>query len=194
MVLIGLNGSPRAKGNCSFLLDVALRSAQEEGIEVKRFEVHQLMLTQEKPYCDACSSPCNRSCFENTPLEEAFEEMKKASGLILASPVYFGTVSAQLKAFWDKTRFLRAEKALIGKVGGAIAVGATRFGGQETTLRTLHDMMLIQGMTVVAEGTVETDAGHQGVCSTAPSREDEFAQKRAVILGKRLAEEIKIRG
>lgn len=194
MVLIGLNGSPRAKGNCSFLLDLALQSAKEEGIEVKRFEVHELMLNQEKPYCDACSSPCNRSCFENTLLDEAFEEIKKAGGLILASPVYFGTVSAQLKAFWDKTRALRSEKALVGKVGGAIAVGATRFGGQETTLRTLHDMMLIHGMSIVAEGTVGTDAGHQGVCSTAPSREDEFAQKRAVILGKRLAEEIKIRG
>ncbi len=194
MVLIGLNGSPRAKGNCSFLLDLALESAKEEGIEVRRFEVHELMLNQEKPYCDACSSPCNRSCFENTPLEEAFEEIKKAGGLILASPVYFGTVSAQLKALWDKTRALRSEKALVGKVGGAIAVGATRFGGQETTLRTLHDMMLIHGMSIVAEGTVDTDAGHQGVCSTAPSREDEFAQKRAVILGKRLVEEIKIRG
>ncbi len=193
MVLLGLNGSPRLKGNCSFLLDLALEAASEEGLETRRFDVHPLMLTQEKPYCDACSSPCNRSCFENTPLEEVFEEMKKAGGLILASPVYFGTVSAQLKAFWDKTRALRSEKALIGKVGGAIAVGATRFGGQETTLRTLQDMMLIQGMSVVAEGTLETDAGHQGVCSTAPSWEDDFAKKRAVILGKRLAQEIKIR-
>lgn len=193
MVLIGLNGSPRVKGNCSFLLGIALEAAREEGITVKRFDVHPLMLTQEKPYCDVCSWPCNRSCFQNTPLEEVFEELKKAAGIILASPVYFGTVSAQLKAFWDKTLALRSEKALIGKVGAAIAVGASRFGGQETTLRALQDMMLIQGMTVVAEGTLETDAGHQGVCSAAPSQEDKFAQKRAVILGKRLAQEIKLR-
>jgi len=45
-------------------------------------------------------------------LEEAYEILKKADAIVMGSPVYFGSVSAQLKAFFDKTRKLRSEKAL----------------------------------------------------------------------------------
>ncbi len=193
MLVLGLNGSPHKEGNVSFLLDIVLKAASEKGAEVEMVHVHEVMKEQEKPYCDACSSPCNKSCFKGTWLEEIFEKMSSADGLIIGSPVYFGTVSAQLKAFWDKTRALRSERALIGKVGAAVAVGASRFGGQETTLRTIHDMMLIQGMSIVAEGTRETDAGHQGVCGVKPTQKDLFAQERARILGWRIVEEIESR-
>lgn len=193
MYILGINGSPHKKGNVSFLIELALKAASEKGAQIEMIHVHEVMKEQEKPYCDACSSPCNKSCFEGTSLEEVFEKVKKADAIVMGSPVYFGTVSAQLKAFWDKTRWLRSEKSLIGKVGGAIAVGATRFGGQETTLRTLHDMMLIHGMSIVAEGTKGTDAGHQGVCGVKPVQEDTFAQERAKILGWRLVEEVSSR-
>jgi multimeric flavodoxin WrbA len=70
-------------------------------------------------------------------------------------------------------------------------VGAARFGGQETTLKALHDMLLIQGLSIVGEGTSDTDAGHQGVCAHKPADQDAFAVERARILGKRLAWEVK---
>jgi multimeric flavodoxin WrbA len=187
--IVGINGSPNPEGNCAFLLRLALDQAQELGAKTVIIQVMEALEGQDKPYCDACSTPCDKSCFTGTALEEAFDILLEANGLILASPVYFGTVSAQLKAFWDKTRWIRSEKALVGKPGGAIAVGAARFGGQETTLRTLHDMMLIHGMSIVAEGVKGKDAGHQGVCGVKPVREDTFAQKRAAILGERLYQE-----
>ncbi|MDI6688874.1 MAG: NAD(P)H-dependent oxidoreductase [Actinomycetota bacterium] len=40
-------------------------------------------------------------------MEEVFNLLKQADGVVLGSPVYFGTVSAQMKAFWDKTRDIR---------------------------------------------------------------------------------------
>lgn len=191
MLIVGINGSPNKEGNVACLLRVALEAAGGRGSATQAIYVMDVLAGQEKPYCDACSSPCDKSCFEGTPLSDAFDLLRRADGLILASPVYFGTVSAQLKAFWDKTRFMRTENALVGKPGGAIAVGASRFGGQETTLKTLHDMMLIQGISVVGDGSLDFDAGHQGACGQKPVSEDKNAIKRAKILGVRLAEELR---
>ena len=48
------------------------------------------------------------------------------------------------ESFFDKTRKLRGEKALYNKVGAGITVGASKYGGQETTIKALHDIMLVQ--------------------------------------------------
>ena len=117
-------------------------------------------------------------------MREACDTLEDAAALVLGSPVYFGTVSAQLKALWDKTRAIRTRRSLVGKPAAAVSVGAARFGGQETTLKALHDMLLIQGMSIVGEGTDDADAGHQGVCAQKPAAEDSYALERARILGK----------
>ena len=102
--------------------------------------------------------------------------------------MYFGTVSAQFKAFWDKSRNLRREKALVNKPGGALAVGAARFGGQETTVRAIHDIFLVHGMRVVGDGSAASGAGHQGVYGQKPVADDEYAAERARVLAEGLVE------
>jgi len=189
MLILAINGSPDKSGNTAFLLSRVLEEAKANGAKVDMVHVVDALEDQDKPYCDACSSPCNRSCIDGTNLEQVFNLLEKADGLVLGSPVYFGTVSAQMKAFWDKSRCVRTEKILIGKVGGAVSVGASRFGGQETTVRTLHDIMLIQGMNVIGDGSAGFDAGHQGVCGQKPADEDKEAIKRAKIMGTRIVEE-----
>ncbi len=140
-------------------------------------------------YCLHCSSPCKGACYEGTRLAEMFDILRQADGLLLGSPVYFGTVAAPLKAFWDKTRCLRKEKALLNVVGGGVVTGASRFGGQEATLRALHEMMLSQGMTIVGDGHLtDADAGHHGACAQEPVLNDRWALERARVLGRRVFE------
>jgi multimeric flavodoxin WrbA len=67
-------------------------------------------------------------------------------------------------------------------------VGGSRYGGQETTLRALHDIMLIHGMIVVGDGFADADCGHHGVCAHRPAVEDEAAHKRCDILARRVVE------
>ena len=189
MLILAINGSPDKSGNTAFLLNKVLEEAQNNGARTELIHAVDALCDQDKPYCDACSSPCNRSCIDGTELEQVFNRLEQADGLILGSPVYFGTVSAQMKAFWDKSRCIRMENALIGKVGGAVSVGASRFGGQETTVRTMHDIMLIHGMNIIGDGSSQYDAGHQGVCAQKPAQEDQDAIKRAQVMGKRIAEE-----
>ena len=186
MLILAINGSPRPDGNTARLLRSIRQIVEDAGAEFIFLQAWEIMKGQKVPYCLACSSPCEGKCFRGTQLEETFQIMRKADGIIVGSPVYFSTVSAPLKAFWDKTRSLRREKALLNVVGGAVTVGNARFGGQETTLRALHDMMLCQGMTVVGDGFPGDDAGHQGVCAQEPAGEDAQALQRVQLLAKRV--------
>ena len=192
MYILAINGSPHREGNTAFLLERVLAAAADEGVDGKVFHVVDALKGQKNPFCTACSSPCSEKCRADDPgLAEGCELLEGASALVLGSPVYFGTVSGQLKAFWDKTRAIRTRRSLVGKPAGVVSVGAARFGGQETTLKAIQDMLLIQGMSIVGEGASDEDAGHQGVCAQNPADEDSFALERARILGKRLAREVK---
>lgn len=188
ILIIGLNGSPKKEGNTAFLLQEALEAAQAQGAQTQFIHVSQALAGLADPFCSQCREVCQAQCTQAKALEEVFELFRRCDGLILASPVYFGTVSAQLKALWDKTRFLRKEQALYNVVGGALAVGASRFGGQESTIHALHQMMLVQGMTIVGNGFVGEGCGHHGAAGQKPAAEDAFAIKQARILGKRVAE------
>lgn len=188
MLIIGLNGSPNPDGNTAFLLNMALEKVRSSGPAVELLHAASLVASQKYPYCRACASPCPGRCYRGSDLEHAFQQLASADAVIAASPVYFGTVSAQLKGFWDKTRKLRTEKALLNTVGAAIAVGAARFGGQETTLKALHDMMMVQGMIIIGDGHHSGDAGHQGACATAPAVDDHNAARRIDLLALRVVD------
>ncbi len=69
-----------------------------------------------------------------------------------------------------------------------MTVGGSKYGGQETTMRAIHDVMFIHGMTIIGDGQVGWDAGHHGVCAQRPANEDGFALGRADILARRMVE------
>lgn len=188
MLFLALNGSPRGNGNTASMLEAASGVFIQNGAQCITIQVSSVMADIKNPFCLACSNPCNGRCYAGTRLEETYSLLSRADGIIVGSPVYFSTVSAQMKAFWDKTRILRGKKALLNTVGGALAVGGARFGGQETTLRAIHDMMLCQGMTVVGDGYHEADCGHQGGCAQSPLPEDREGLRRAAILARRVYE------
>ena len=188
MLICAISGSPNKDGNTVLLLNEALAAARDQGADCAMFYAEDLLAGCETPFCTACSSPCSGICYEGTALERFFEVCEKADGILLGSPVYFGTVSAQLKAVWDKTRRLRADKVLLNVVGGVVTVGGSRFGGQETTVKAIMDMMLIQGMIIVGDGHRDSDCGTQGASAQSPASEDETGRTRARILGRRIVE------
>ena len=106
----------------------------------------------------------------------------KADGIIAGSPVYFGTMSAELKDMFD--RFVGLRKKMENKVGAAFATSGDETGRKETTLLSILQAMLIYGMIIV--GDPLDASGHYGVaCVGAPDIETiHNAQK----LGKRVAQ------
>lgn len=188
LFIAAVNASPNREGNTAFLLQQAIDECACRGANTEVLFCRDILKDQENPFCMDCSSPCTGKCYKNKELYNAYELISRADALILGSPVYFGTVSAQLKAFFDKSRALRTGKKLLNVVGGTIASGASRFGGQEATIRAMQDIMLVHGMIIVGDGHAEDDCGHMGAAAQKPSREDENAIKRSRILGKRIYE------
>jgi len=186
MYVCALNGSPNTDGNTVFLLKSVLE--QLEGAETEIIHIAKEMEALPKAFCTSCATPCPKACFQGTGVEQTFEKMKRADVILFGSPVYFGGPSAQIKAFFDKSRFYRGEKAFVGKYGAALVCGASKYGGQEATVSSLHHSMLVQGMTIIGPGSHLFDAGHLGVCASRPANEDDFAKSRCASLAARIME------
>lgn len=109
------------------------------------------------------------------------EDMLTCHGLIVGSPVYFGTMSAPVKAFFDN--FVGLRKKMTNKAGAAFSTSAYHSGGKETTLMAILQCMLIYGLIIM--GDPLESSGHYGVaCSGKPNDE---ALRNAYKLGCRIA-------
>lgn len=181
MYVLAVNGSPNRDGNTAFLLEEILRNC--EGCETELIHAHDAVCDTKMPFCVSCSNPCNKSCYKGTLLGEAFNKIDRADFVIFGSPVYFGSMSAQLKVFFDKTRAVRGEKRWLGKPMAAVSVGATKYGGQERTVDHIHSCGLVLGMNIFGNGS-ELSMGHFGVSAHRPACEDEYAVKQCENLAK----------
>lgn len=77
------------------------------------------------------------------------EELADYDAIILASGTRYGMMTAQLKNVLDQTGGLWMKGALVGKVGSAMTSSATQHGGQESTILSMHTVMLHHGMVIV---------------------------------------------
>lgn len=109
------------------------------------------------------------------------DDFLNSDGIIAGSPVYFGTMAAELKEVFD--RLIGTRRRMEDKIGAAFATAADPSGGKETTIMSIMQAMLIYGMIVVGDPMDAT--GHYGVsCVKAP---DEQTSANAAKLGKRVA-------
>jgi len=145
--IIGIVGSARIGGNTEILTRIALEEAEKEGAET---ELITLAEKEIKP-CDACLS-CRQTgkCHIKDDLPPILEKMLAAEGIILASPVYFGSASPKIKALIDRSGYSSRGKdgrrPFENKVGGPIVVA--RRAGQNFTYAQLMFFFMITGMIV----------------------------------------------
>lgn len=113
------------------------------------------------------------------------DDFINAVGIIAGSPVYFGTMAAEVKEIFDK--FVGIRHRMANKVGAAFATSGDPSGGKETTMMSIIQAMLIYGMIIV--GDPLDASGHYGV--SCIGRPDKQTCENAVKLGKRVAELVK---
>lgn len=188
--IIAINGSPHTDGNTYYLLSRLGEEIKKNGVDFELYDLQEALLETKVPFCICCKTPCDRSCYAGTKLETIYQMCQEADGIIFGSPVYFGSMSAQLKAFFDKTRDLRGKKALVGKIACAVSVGATKYGGQQSTLRAIQDCCMVLGMTIVTDADEELGCGHFGLSAQRPAQEDSYAESRIPVLAKRICKEV----
>lgn len=93
-----LKGSPREKGNSAVLADRAGNGAREAGAQVESIYLHGLDI---RP-CDACDECKTGTCVIEDDMTPLYPKLRAADGILLASPVYWFTFSAQLKLCIDR--------------------------------------------------------------------------------------------
>lgn len=120
-------------------------------------------------------------CILKTTSEVTEDDFLSSEGIIAGSPVYFGTMAAELKEVFDKFVDIRSQMG--DKIGAAFATSGDPSGGKETTILSIIQAMLIYGMVIVGDPLDAT--GHYGVSCTGVL--DEETARNAVKLGKRVA-------
>ena len=147
MRLLGIVCIPRKNGNTEILAKEALKAATEAGWQTDVF----LIAEKEVAPCDACGV-CFRThaCVIEDDMQELYGLMNQADGIIFASPVYFGSVSAQAKAVMDRTFALLGKRSLKDKVAGAIV--ATRRVGAVQARSLIYSFCIAHGMIVAGGG------------------------------------------
>ncbi len=189
MKIVGVSASPRRGKTTYHALKTCLDAAAAQGAEVELVELAGKTINP----CLACGACLKKlACSQEDdfiPLIPLLSDPGLA-GLILATPVYLCGLSAQAKAFLDRCVMLRRNGFLLrNKVGGALAVGGVRNGGQELSIQAIHASMLCQDMVVVSDGMPTSHLG--GTCFSGGEggiEADAFGLKTAAALGKRVAE------
>ena len=182
MNIVAIVGSPRLKGNTNYLVDRALEEANRPGIETEK-----IMLGEHdvRPCLghDNCASL--DSCLQKDDAPMILERFRTADAVILATPVYYYNVSAQMKAFIDRNYFIyKHEQKYRARAVGLIVV-AEQEGIEDTlhTLRQFADELSLSGDRVfVASGYASRPWD---------ARSNTSLVEVAADLGRRIAESLK---
>jgi len=105
--VIGIAGSPRRDGNTDLLLAEVMKGAASKGAEVKTIILNNLKITPCQ-HCDACLE--TGKCKVKDDMQKIYNELEQADRIVLASPIQFMTVTAQMKAMIDRCQALWVRK------------------------------------------------------------------------------------
>ena len=157
MIILGVCGSPRNQAT-EHVLEEALRMLKEKGFETRLWTVRGKQLDY-CTHCDYCLT--NKACVIQDDMQELYVQLNQAKGIIIATPVYNGGVSAQIKTVMDRCRAAAAadKNFFRGKIGMGIAVGGDRAGGQELALMQIHTFFILNGVIPVGGGFFGANLG-----------------------------------
>lgn len=182
--LVILLGSPRKKGNSATLASQVAQGAQDAGAQVESMWLHGMDIHPCNA-CDACLKTSEPACVIEDDMQALYPKLLQADAILIASPIYWFTVSAQTKLFMDRCyafegpgRNPLADKrfAFVLAYGDSDPFNS----GAVNALRTFQDGMAYIGAKIA--GTVYGSASKPG----------EIAQNKALMdkayrLGQQLA-------
>jgi len=189
--ILGICCSPR-QGKSTYKAMQACLAATEEAGDSTETSLIELAGLDIRP-CLACGE-CKRELA--CPIEDDFASLiptladKDVVGMIIGTPVYFGMMTAQCKALIDRCVMFRRNGWIFrNRVGGVLAVGGVRNGGQELTIQAVQAAMLCHDMICVSDGQPTAHFGATVFSGVDGGVErDDFGLQTARHLGRRVAE------
>ncbi len=216
--ILGIVGSPRKGGNTEVMVRTALQAAESlGGVQTDII----LMAGRKVSPCIGCHH-CwfhDGVCAIKDDAGEMIQKMVEADGLIVGSPVYFGSMTATLKSLLERCLKLNRMKKqsdtlgsmayeavkseevifpLRNKVGGALSVGGVQSGGQERVIIDIHGFFLLNDVIVVTDGGMRTPEVHPHFGGVGVARgkkqveKDSYAIATSKSVGLRVAEVAKL--
>jgi multimeric flavodoxin WrbA len=187
--------SPRKTSTTAASLEVCLEAAKKAapGVEVELIRLAGMKINGAL----AAGVPLEPGEKDDFPALAPKLTDARVGGIIIGTPVYFGSMSSLCKAFLERFIIFRKQNfALSGKVGGVLAVGGARNGGQELTIQSVQTALFCQEMVLVGDGR---PTGHFGAAvwnsGKGPITDDEIGMAKATNLGRRVAEvALRLRG
>ena len=142
--VILLNGSPRPNGCTAAALAEMISVFEQEGIETKLYQLGGKDIRG----CIACGS-CGKTgkCVFNDLVNEVAEEFEKADGLVVGSPVYYGSPNGSVLSFMDRLFYSTGFSKQM-KVGAAVV--SCRRGGNTASFDVLNKYFTISAMPVAS--------------------------------------------
>jgi len=156
-MILGICGSPREQAT-DYVLKESLKMLGEKGFETHFWSVRGKRIGF-CTHCDYCLK--HKECAIKDDMQELYALMKDAKGIVFATPVYNGGVSAQIKAVMDRCRAAVAsdKNFFRGKIGMGIALGGDRIGGQEPAMQQIITFCVLNGMIPVSGGFFGANLG-----------------------------------
>ncbi len=191
MKVLGIAGSPRRGGNTNLLLAEVMRGAANRGAEVKTIILNDLKITPCQ-HCDACLEA--GKCKIEDDMQMVYRELEEADRIVLASPIQFMGVTAQMKAMIDRCQALWARKYVLkmpplgsepGKKKGLfISVGGRKITNLfEPALATVKTLFRILDIAYAGE-LLFSGVDEKGAIAKHPD-----ALRQAYLAGQKLTEE-----
>jgi multimeric flavodoxin WrbA len=159
MNILGISGSPTGGSSTDVIINAVMEGASADHVKTRFIRLNEKNIIP----CQSCGeSPYPEYCFFHDDMDEIFKLMQKSQGIILGSPIFFDSVSAQAKLFIDRSNCLRpvdfsvTEKTVFreplfkGKKGGIVMVGGDD-GEFDTALRTARAFFIWAGIDIVFE-------------------------------------------
>lgn len=170
MNILAINGSHRASKGTAALLSAVLETAGHQGATCELIELSHLDIR----FCCGCNKCLGSNrCTIHDDMDMLYDKMMHADGIVLGSPVYFGTVSARMKNFMDRTRPLHmVDNALAGKVGGMVTCSGLPDCGCQGALAAMDRFFATHEMLVVHPRPLGPVIG-DGVAATQLARFNE---------------------
>ena len=141
MKILGISGSPRPAGNTDTLLMEALHGARQQGADTTVVSLRDLIISPCHGHPDCASRP---ACHHTDDFQALSRQFLSSDAVILATPVYYWNMSAQMKAFVDRNYFnYTHERYMAARAAGIIIVAASE--GFDETEQAMRNFLLSGG-------------------------------------------------
>ena len=182
--ILVLFSSPRKKGNSATLANQIIKGAQSAGAKIESIFLHGMQIAPCQA-CYACQKPDSKGCAIDDEMQSLYPKLLESDTWVIASPVYWFTMSAQTKLFMDRcfALFTDAKNRFEGKrIAIALSYGDTDpfNSGCVNALRAFQDAFNYVGAEII--GMVYGSAEKAGEIKS-----NSRLMQRAEELGKKLA-------